>query len=187
MLACWGSVHSSLGCPRLQDFIIIPEHEHESTIAFPIGLCFLPSFTTLQLYALPSQRNSRFVFVMFVLCVGVWEKTCLAKASCASQIRTAKAVAEEMGPAAAAQSGVSKWANISDGHSERDVQHVAQQGSRLDVPISEMSACGIKIPWIRPVDWVQCVVDMGLTTMFAGVSLEQKHLAPQIWTEFWKK
>ena len=116
------------------------------------------------------------------------ENLCLAEASCASQIRTAKAVAEEIGSSAAARSGVSKWANISDGHSERDVQHVvAQQGSRLDVPISEMSACGVKIPWIRPVDWIQYVVDMGLTTMFAGVSPEQKHLAPQIWTEFWKK
>ena len=67
------------------------------------------------------------------------ENLCLAEASCASQIRTAKAVAEEIGSSAAARSGVSKWANISDGHSERDVQHVvAQQGSRLDVPISEM-------------------------------------------------
>lgn len=111
-----------------------------------------------------------------------------SEASCASQIRTARAVAEELGPAKATRSGVQSWAKVSLDHSERGVQNVMRkQGTRLGVPMKDLQLDGEKIPFIDPRDWVQYIVDQGLCSMFAGVAGNQKHLAPMIWRDFWSK
>lgn len=110
------------------------------------------------------------------------------EASCSSQIRTARAVAEELGEAAAAQSGVLSWAKVPLDHSERDIQNVVEkQGTRLNVPVDNMCVGDESIPWIDPRKWFQYIVDHGLFHMLAGLPHEEKHLAPQVWTNFWTK
>ena len=111
-----------------------------------------------------------------------------SEASCVSQIRTARAVAEELGEATAVRSGVQRWAKVSFDHSERGVHKiVSDQGTKLDLPITSLQLGEDSIPWIDPRSWVQYIVDQGLCSMFAGVTGKQKYLAPGIWRDFWSK
>ena len=111
-----------------------------------------------------------------------------AEASCTSQIRTARAVREELGESTAVRSGVADWAKVSYDHSERGVEKVVKkQGTRLEVRLSEVHLDGVDIPWIDPRDWIQYIVDNGLLSLFAGVKVDQQHLAPQVWRDFGKK
>ena len=108
-----------------------------------------------------------------------------AEASCTSQIRTARAVREELGESTAVRSGVADWAKVSYDHSERGVEKVVKkQGTRLEVRLSEVHLDGVDIPWIDPRDWIQYIVDNGLLSLFAGVKVDQQHLAPQVWRDF---
>ena len=111
-----------------------------------------------------------------------------AEASCASQIRTARAVASEMGADVAALNGVQDWANLTEAHSETGVQRVVKKHkTQLAVPMTSVLAAGSDIPWIAPRDWFQFVMECGLWRMFAGLRVEQKHLEPQTWKKFWKQ
>ena len=63
-------------------------------------------------------------------------------------------------------------------HSERNVHNVVKvQGTRLKVPMKDMLAGGVQIPWIRPRDWLQFIINKGLACMFAGLGPDQKHLS----------
>lgn len=93
---------------------------------------------------------------------------------------------EELGEVAASGSGVSKWASIPLKNSERDVQKTMEvQGTKLGVPISTIVCAGAAIPWINPRDWLLFLLRKGLWHRLAGLDYEEKHLAPQIWTQFW--
>lgn len=110
----------------------------------------------------------------------------MPEASCRSQIRTAQAVASEFGEVASSSGGVSKWARISLSNSERDVQQVVQnQGTKLMVPITTIVADGVEIPWISPIDWLQFIVDRGLWHRLAGLTQNDKHMSPHVWSQFW--
>ena len=111
-----------------------------------------------------------------------------AEASCASQIKTARAVREEFGEPAAVRSGVADWAKVSYDHSERGVDKVVRkQGTKLNVTMSNVRLDGEEIPYIDPRDFFRYIVDNGLTAMLAGLPIEQQHLAPQVWRDFWRK
>lgn len=111
-----------------------------------------------------------------------------AEASCRSQIRTAKAVVEEMGPAKASEGGLLEWAAIHECNSERDAQKVvAKQGTILKVPISSLAIQGENISWICPKDWIQYIVDSGQWCHLAGLKFEERHEAPNMWRQFWDK
>lgn len=111
-----------------------------------------------------------------------------AKASCVSQIRTARAVTEELGQGAATRSGVQAWAQIPEKHSERDVHKVVQrQGTRLEVPMICLSLLGERVPYIDPRAWAEFIIGRGLSSMFAGLSPDQNHLSPIMWRSFWNQ
>ena len=66
-----------------------------------------------------------------------------AKASCSSQIETARAVTQEMGDDASHKSGIKDWAKIDSKNSERDVNRVVQlHGTSLKIPITEIDVGG---------------------------------------------
>eukprot|EP00438_Fugacium_kawagutii_P023150 Skav208959 [mRNA] locus=scaffold1580:286172:287947:+ [translate_table: standard] len=127
-----------------------------------------------------------FAYVFFVYSLN--DPACsVSEASCTSQIRTARAVMEEMGVAAAAQGGVQAWAQIPLDHSERGVHKVVErQGTRLDLDLAYMEVDSEMIPWIDPRTWLQYVVDQGLCAMFAGVDPTEPYRAPMVWNQFWK-
>ena len=113
---------------------------------------------------------------------------CYAEASCASQIKTAKAVSQEFGEAKASQSGISQWAKIQDKNSERDVQRlVKKQRTVLNVRITELNIQGQHLPWISPKDWLRYILTHGLLYMLSGLQLDQRHLIGRTWKEFWTR
>ena len=110
----------------------------------------------------------------------------MSEASCTSQIRTARAVTEEIGEGMARQSGVLSWSQIPFEHSERDVhQVISKQGSALDIPVSEMRVQGQPVPWIPPKDWFQFILRQGVWHHLAGVRADEMHLAGTLWETFW--
>ena len=111
----------------------------------------------------------------------------VAEASCVSQILTARAVASELGAAKSKQSGVSKWARINVGNSERDVQRVAKkQGLKLNVPVEDVSVGSTKLCWINPKAWLKFILDNRLWCHLCGLSWEQEALCRPTWLQFWK-
>ena len=112
----------------------------------------------------------------------------VAKASCRSQIRTARAVAEELGPGKSASGGVDAWAKICLNNSERDCSKVVlKQRSRLNVPMSYLQIHGRELPWIRPKDWIQYIIDSDLWHHLAGLDDAHRHQAGEVWRSFWDK
>ncbi|CAK9048732.1 unnamed protein product [Durusdinium trenchii] len=110
------------------------------------------------------------------------------EASCRSQIRTARAVAEELGPANSVSGGVDAWAKICLNNSERDCSKVVlKQQGRLNVPISYLQIHGRELPWICPKDWVQYIIDRGLWHHLAGLDDAHRHQAGEVWRSFWDK
>lgn len=94
---------------------------------------------------------------------------------------------EEFGEVAASRSGISKWASIKTNNSERDVQKVVEkQGTKLNVPITTVISQNVPIPWISPRAWVQFLLSKGLWYRLAGLTFEERHLAPQVWGKFWE-
>lgn len=111
---------------------------------------------------------------------------CRAKASCTSQIATAKAVAAEFGETAASECGVLDWARVPLSHSEEKVHKVCkEQRTTLDLPITEFRAGPHMIPWLSPQDWLQFIVDHGCWHALAGLKDDQRHLAEPRWEHFW--
>lgn len=91
-----------------------------------------------------------------------------------------------MGVEAASKSGISQWAKVNLGNSERDVQRIAkQQGTKLDIPISEMQIRGELLPWISPRAWLEYIVGHGLLYLLSGLHFEEKHLVGSVWKKFW--
>ena len=110
---------------------------------------------------------------------------CRAKASCTSQIATAKAVAAEFGETAASECGVLDWARVPLSHSEEKVHKVCkEQRTTLDLPITEFRAGPHMIPWLSPQDWLQFIVDHGCWHALAGLKDDQRHLAEPRWEHF---
>ena len=87
----------------------------------------------------------------------------------------------------ASRNGVQDWASLTEAHSEIGVQKVVKKHkTQLAVPITTLLAAGSEIPWIAPRDWFHFIMDCGLWHMFAGLTVEQKHLEQQTWKKFWK-
>ena len=128
-------------------------------------------------------------------CLSVWcPPQCVylcspfAKASCSSQIDTARAVTQEMGEAASHKSGINDWAKIDTKNSERDVNKVVQQhGTSLKIPITEIDVGGKNLPWINPTAWLRYIINHGLLYMLSGLHFEERHLVGRTWQEFWTK
>ena len=113
--------------------------------------------------------------------------TFLAEASCRSQIRTAKAVASELGPAARS-SGVQAWADIPMSVSERGVDKVVKkQGTRLDIEIDEVNSAGTVFPWINPKTWLTYLLRMGLWHRLAGLHFDDRSKSGDVWEQFWNQ
>ena len=53
------------------------------------------------------------------------------------------------------------------------------------VPITTIVADGVEIPWISPIDWLQFIVDRGLWHRLAGLTQNDKHMSPHVWSQFW--
>ena len=112
----------------------------------------------------------------------------LAEASCTSQIKTARAVATEFSPVAAASGGVSAWASIHEKNSERDVQKVVKrQGTTLDVPITQLQIQEREVPWISPRSWLEFFMKHGLLYMLSGLLFEQRNSIRNVWSHFWTR
>lgn len=110
----------------------------------------------------------------------------IAKASCVSQILTADAVMHDMGERRAAETGVRTWAKCNLKHSERDAHRtMKKQGTKLAIPVGEMSCDGCNIPWISPETWLKFVVDKGLWPLLAGCDRFDSEGARQNWSAFW--
>ena len=111
-----------------------------------------------------------------------------AKASCVSQILTAKAVAEDLGSERAARSCVKSWAKCGLTNSERDFQQtIKRQKSKLDIPVSMATCDGVQIPWISPESWLQFIVDKGLWPVMSGRDRFDHAGARCNWMEFWRQ
>ena len=110
----------------------------------------------------------------------------IAKASCVSQILTADAVMHDMGERRAVETGVRTWAKCNLKHSERDAHRtMKKQGTKLAIPVGEMSCDGCNIPWISPETWLKFVVDKGLWPLLAGCDRFDSEGARQNWSAFW--
>lgn len=110
------------------------------------------------------------------------------EATSKSQILTAQAVVEDVGPVVAAQSGIDKWADCGLTHSERDVQRVvAKQGTKLDLPISRLQIGTHEIPWLNPKDWMDWIVRKGLWPTLCGAEANQYDVSDTVWATFWDK
>ena len=48
-----------------------------------------------------------------------------------------------------------------------------------------IDVAGVSIPWISPTSWFQFLIDRGLWYRLAGLHYEDRHLAPQVWSQFW--
>ena len=83
-----------------------------------------------------------------------------AEASCASALRTAKAVVEEVG--SSVSFALHKLANTSEGHAERTFHTVAgEQGLSLDVPLTEMSMPDCEsFPVLLLSDWIKLILNL---------------------------
>ena len=102
-----------------------------------------------------------------------------------SQVRTARAVASELGRSAAIQGGVQKWANITLHNSERDVHSVVgRQDLRLNIPLTRSVVQGEEVLWIRPSNWLRYIVNKGLWPRLSGAVSEDRSEPPSIWS-FW--
>ena len=109
-----------------------------------------------------------------------------AQASCCSQIRTARAVAEELGPERAAARGVQRWADAREYHSERDVSRVIkEQQHGLQVEISQTELDGRTIPWIKPTAWLEFILKTGQWPRLAGLEYEERAKCEETWSLFW--
>lgn len=111
-----------------------------------------------------------------------------SEASCTSQIRTAKAVASEFDEEQVASSGVGAWAKITESNSERDTHHVIkEQGTSLNVPISEVDVQGQAVSWISPRSWMTFIVEHGLVYMLSGLRFEERGQIFEVWRHFWAR
>ena len=111
----------------------------------------------------------------------------LTKASCASQVETARAVQSELGPVASHNSGISDWARVGDTNTERDVHRaVKKHGTALPIPITTVDAGGREFPWINPLHWFRYIITHGLLYMMSGLCFEDRNLVGQTWQQFWK-
>ena len=119
--------------------------------------------------------------MLFILCR-------LAKASCTSQIETARAVVSEMGEGQAHRSGINDWAKVNYKNSERDVQSIVDKhGTRLKLPITELAIRGKTVPWISPKSWFEYLVNNGLLYMLSGLRCDELRHVGSTWKDFWKK
>ena len=110
-----------------------------------------------------------------------------SEASCVSQIRTAKAVAEDFGQEAAAQKGILHWAKADVTHSEREAHRIIRkQKTTLDVPIRSVKCDGIDVPWIDPQSWLRWWVKNGHWPHLAGCDRGDYTGAERNLTEFWE-
>lgn len=110
----------------------------------------------------------------------------IAEASCRSQIRTAQAVATELGPNRAKSSGVEAWAKVPMNASERGVQKVVkEQKTKLDVTVEDINSAGQDMSWISPRAWLQFLLSMGLWHRLAGLEFERRNEAGDVWQQFW--
>ena len=102
-------------------------------------------------------------------------------------IRTARATEEELG--ADAPASVCKWAACSLANSERDVhQVVAEQKLALRVPLTDITLCGRKFPFIRSVSWLNFLVnDMSQWHRLAGLEKRNPGRTAEIWRAFWQR
>jgi len=111
----------------------------------------------------------------------------IAEASCASQILTARAVAEDMGEVQAARKGVKSWASCHLQNSERDVQRTMKnQKTKLDIPVKTIECNGVQVPWISPESWLQWIVKKGLWPTLAGCSPNDYQGASRNRSQFWE-
>ena len=113
-----------------------------------------------------------------------------AEASCRAQIKTARAVASDVGEVEAHWAGLSGWAGASLTHSERDAQkQISKQKTRLDIPLSQMpmSQAGKTLDWIKPRSWFEFIFRKGLWHRLAGLDDSSRAGAPQVWSAFWTK
>ena len=109
------------------------------------------------------------------------------EASCKSQIRTAAAIAEDVGVATSSRIGIQQWATCNVTNSERDVQRVVKkQGTKLKIPVDIMSCDGTSVPWISPESWLAFIVQNGLWPVLAGCAVHDYEGAQRKWTAFWK-
>lgn len=110
-----------------------------------------------------------------------------AEASCAAQILTARAVADDMGEGLASRKGIGQWASCHLQNSERDVNQILKrQKSQLTLPIKTLQCEGEKVPWISPESWLVFLVKNGLWPMLAGCDLHDYDGARRNWSQFWE-
>lgn len=112
--------------------------------------------------------------------------TTRVKASCRSQVETARAVREDVGESVAVSKGITDWSSCGLQNSERDVQRViGRQGTKLNIPVKTLEIKGLQIPWIDPLDWMVWILKKGLWPRLAGVAPGQYDVADTCWKQFW--
>ena len=110
-----------------------------------------------------------------------------AEATCVSQIKTARAVAADMKSATPAS--VRRWARCNLATSERDVHRVVKsQKLSLHVPITNITVQGVRLPFIRSVDWLHFLVtEVNQWHRLAGLEQPSDENCCSVWKGFWKE
>lgn len=133
------------------------------------------------------SRANRYFFevgpVLFPACAEMnWEP----KVPCATAIRAARAVVEEV-PAVAASS-VGRLARCTESHSERDVQRISTRFQlTLRVPLSEVKIGDELVSWIRMSDWAKFIPDHHLWYRLCGLKEHDADRCCKIWQRFWSR
>ena len=113
--------------------------------------------------------------------------SCGAEATCTSQIRTARAVAQEFGEQASSiGSGLLEWARIPEYNSERDAQKLMdRQGLKLPLKLDTLTVGSTTLPWIRPRTWLTYIIRAQLWHRICGLADDAAHMCGSLWLRFW--
>lgn len=114
---------------------------------------------------------------------------CVAKASCASAIRSAKGFVADVGQAAASKSGgLIKLASRSEHNAERDCHRLmaVEYQLALPVPKSELkTGHGLSLPVLRIRDWMEFLLAGNHTHILVGLKKPHWCREEAILTAFW--
>ena len=105
---------------------------------------------------------------------------------CVVAIRSAKAITEELPEASTTSIGA--LARCSLPNSERDVQRLAKKFQLcIDIPMSEMTVGGKKMPFLKMSDWARFLADRNLLYRLCGLDSPNPERFRGVWRKFWKR
>lgn len=111
---------------------------------------------------------------------------CRIKVACASAIRTARAMVEEV--PAVGSSSVGALARCSENHSERDVQQVSTDYKlKLPIPMSPIKIGNHFISFLCMTDWATFILEQNLWHRLCGLREADHKRCSSIWKCFWQR